>query len=158
MDETTATGPDIRTGRGRGEDEVMAMLWQPVDGTGRRRTSAPVLVQLRGELDFLSAAPTTRYLDPLTTGPHPDLVLDLARLSFLDCSGIGVLCRARRRVRERGGRLSLVITDPRFLRILGTVGLGDSFDVRDRVPEPARPSDGEPHRARDHGRTERGRV
>ncbi|MFJ9419192.1 STAS domain-containing protein [Streptomyces sp. NPDC101227] len=125
---------------------------QPVDGAGRRRTGSPVLVQLRGELDFLSAAPTIKYLDPLTAGPSPDLVLDLGRLSFLDCSGIGVLCHARRRVREAGGRLSLVITDPRFLRILGTVGLGDSFDIRDRVPEPTHPPNGELRRARDDGR------
>ncbi|MFH8570100.1 STAS domain-containing protein [Streptomyces sp. NPDC017993] len=97
-----------------------------------------MVVRLQGELDMLSAASTAEHLDALTSEPSPDLVVDLARLTFLDCSGIGVLCRARRRARERGGRLALVITDPRFVRTLRAVGLGDSFEVLDAVPPAAR--------------------
>ncbi|WP_189306584.1 STAS domain-containing protein [Streptomyces albospinus] len=93
------------------------------------------VVRLRGALDYVSAPGTVARLDALTSGPRPDLVLDLARLDFLDCCGVGVLCRARRRVLERGGRLSLVITDPHQLWILRTVGLGASFDVLDTVPD-----------------------
>ncbi|WP_407554566.1 STAS domain-containing protein [Streptomyces sp. Pv4-95] len=115
------------------------MLREPTRGARESRPPTPMVVRLQGELDILSAASTAEHLDALTSGPSPDLVVDLARLTFLDCSGIGVLCRARRRARERGGRVVLVITDPHYLRILRAVGLGDTFEVVDSVPsEPGR--------------------
>ncbi|TJZ58966.1 STAS domain-containing protein [Streptomyces piniterrae] len=107
-----------RTGEARG---------RPADG--------PVVVRLEGELDLPSAPATKRYLDSLTSGPRPDLVVDLTGVSFFDCCGIGILCRARRRALDRGGRLSLVVTDPRQLRILRKVGLEGAFEVLDTAPD-----------------------
>ena len=46
-------------------------------GHTERRVGATTVVELRGELDLLAAAPLSARLDELTTGPHPDLVLDL---------------------------------------------------------------------------------
>ncbi|MGW8555807.1 STAS domain-containing protein [Streptomyces tubercidicus] len=114
--------------------------------TSRREASlrAPIVVTLVGELDYPSAARTNRHLDPVTAGDRPHTVLDLTRVDFLDCGGIGVLCRARRRTRAHGGRLSLVITDPRFLRILDAVGLTGSFDIIGAAPDTARPADDGP--------------
>ncbi|WP_432145710.1 STAS domain-containing protein [Streptomyces sp. bgisy084] len=105
---------------------------------------APIVVKLFGELDYPSAARTNRRLDPVTAGDRPHMVLDLSRVDFLDCGGIGVLCRARRRARAHGGRLSLVITDPRFLRTLDAVGLTGSFDILGAPPDTARPGDDGP--------------
>ncbi|MEW9517945.1 STAS domain-containing protein [Streptomyces tubercidicus] len=114
--------------------------------TPRREPSlrAPIVITLVGELDYPSAARANRDLDPVTAGDRPHMVLDLTRVDFLDCGGIGVLCRARRRARAHGGRLSLVITDPRFLRILDAVGLTGSFDILSATPDTARPADGGP--------------
>ncbi|MGJ3558392.1 STAS domain-containing protein [Streptomyces sp. INA 01156] len=36
----------------------------------------------------------SRRLDTLADRAFPDLVLDLRAVSFIDCSGLGVLCRA----------------------------------------------------------------
>ncbi|MCF3144017.1 STAS domain-containing protein [Streptomyces platensis] len=105
---------------------------------------APIVVKLFGELDYPSAARTNRRLDPVTAGNRPHTILDLTRVDFLDCGGIGVLCRARRRARAHGGRLSLVITDPRFLRTLDAVGLTGSFDILGALPDTARPVDDGP--------------
>lgn len=114
--------------------------------TPRREPSlrVPIVVTLVGELDYPSAARANRELDPVTAGDRPHMVLDLTRVDFLDCGGIGVLCRARRRTRAHGGRLSLVITDPRFLRILDAVGLTGSFDILSAAPDTARPADDGP--------------
>ncbi|MEU8782353.1 STAS domain-containing protein [Streptomyces sp. NPDC048637] len=109
-----------------------------------RPLGAPTVVKLFGELDFPNAARTNGRLDPVTAGDHPHMVLDLTQVDFLDCGGIGVLCRARRRTRAHGGRLSLVITDPRFLRLLDTVGLTGSFDILGAPPDTARPADDGP--------------
>ncbi|MFE1172939.1 STAS domain-containing protein [Streptomyces sp. NPDC058773] len=105
---------------------------------------APIVVKLFGELDYPSAARTNGRLDPVTAGDRPHMILDLTRVDFLDCGGIGVLCRARRRTRAHGGRLSLVITDPRFLRILDAVGLRGCFDILGAPPDTARPADDGP--------------
>jgi anti-anti-sigma factor len=86
-------------------------------------------VELRGEIDILTAPPLAARLDALTAGPHPDLVLDLRPMAFIDCAGLGVLCRTRNRALARHGRLRLV-TDSRSLRrVLRYVGLADVFEL-----------------------------
>ncbi|MFD5543708.1 STAS domain-containing protein [Streptomyces sp. NPDC127079] len=65
--------------------------------------------------------------------PHPDLVLDLRPATFADCSGLGVLCRTRDRVRARCGRLRL-ITDGRVLRIIRAAGLDGVFELHPGCP------------------------
>ncbi|MFJ7049341.1 STAS domain-containing protein [Streptomyces sp. NPDC101112] len=98
------------------------------------------VVTLRGEIDVVAAPALAARLDALTSRPHPDLVLDLRPVDFIDCSGLGVLCRARNRARDRHGRLRLVTDDSRFLRLLRCTGLTGVFEVRSRLPEePAGP-------------------
>ncbi|MFD9038877.1 STAS domain-containing protein [Streptomyces bottropensis] len=88
------------------------------------------VVTLRGEIDLAAAIPLSALLDALTSGPRPDLVLDLRPVSFIDCAGLGVLCRALNRVRARGGRLQLVTESDYFRRVLRGAGLGGVFEVR----------------------------
>ncbi|MER6339901.1 MULTISPECIES: STAS domain-containing protein [Streptomyces] len=61
--------------------------------------------------------------------PHPDLVVDLRPVPFLDCAALGVLCRARARIRERHGRLRLVSGSDRLRDIVRRTGLAGAFDV-----------------------------
>ena len=122
-------------GRGYGMGGGQDMLRERAGEVRGRQAEVPVVVRLEGDLDFPSAPATKRYLDSLTSGPRPHLVLDLTGLSFLDCCGIGVLCRARRRALDRGGRVSLVLTNTRQLRILRTVGLEGAFEVLDTAPD-----------------------
>jgi anti-sigma B factor antagonist len=70
-------------------------------------------------------------LDSLAREARPNLVLDLRMVTFLDCAGVSLLCRLRNRALERGGRLRLVIVDPRFTRLLRMVRLEDAFEVVD---------------------------
>lgn len=87
------------------------------------------LVELSGEIDLLAVPQITTCIDAVTSGPHPRLVLDLRSVTFIDCRGLSVLVRARSRVRERAGRLSLVVTDDRFIQLMRNTGLLDSFSV-----------------------------
>jgi anti-sigma B factor antagonist len=87
------------------------------------------VVELRGEIDLVTAIPLAAHLDAVSSGPHPDLVLDLRPVAFIDCAGLGVLCRTRNRVLARDGRLRLVTGSRRFLWILRAVGLGGVFEV-----------------------------
>lgn len=101
------------------------------------------VVELRGDIDLRAAPALAARLDALTAGPRPDLVLDLRPVSFIDCSGLGVLCRTRNRVMARQGRLRLVSGSTRFLRILRCVDLAGVFEVRPRLAEASarRPDD-----------------
>jgi anti-sigma B factor antagonist len=69
----------------------------------------------------------------LTAGPRPDLVLDLRSVSFIDCAGLSMLCRARNRTTARGGRLRFVTGDTGFLRILRHAQLGGVFEIHSRL-------------------------
>ncbi|WP_328437240.1 STAS domain-containing protein [Streptomyces sp. NBC_00444] len=102
----------------------------------RERTVGDTTVmELLGDIDILTAPLVSVRIDALTAGPRPDLVLDLRRVSFIDCSGLRLLCRARNRIRTQHGRLRLVTGSPRFLRILRHAGLAGVFEVHTHLPE-----------------------
>ena len=67
-----------------------------------------------GELDLASIA----SLDSAVTsalraaGPQPGLVIDLSDVSLLQPVVVGVLLDARRRCRNAGGAMALVVTEP----------------------------------------------
>jgi anti-sigma B factor antagonist len=82
-----------------------------------------VVLELRGEIDLLAAVEITSLLDSATSGPAPQVVIDLRSVEFFDCSGLRLLYRARRRVLDRGGRLHVVCTHPLTLRVLQVTGL-----------------------------------
>jgi anti-anti-sigma factor len=90
--------------------------------------AAPV-VMVTGELDLSTADSLRTSLDPL----EGRVVVNLAGLSFMDCSGIGVLVAAHNRLAAGDGGLRL--SSPRGLvrRTLELVGLGDWI-----IPDAAR--------------------
>ncbi|MGW0510195.1 STAS domain-containing protein [Streptomyces olivaceoviridis] len=115
-----------------------ALLAGPVAVPAREDGPGPTVLTLRGEIDLLTAPALSERLDALTARPRPDLVLDLRPTEFIDCAGLGALCRARNRALARGGRLCLVTDSARFLRMLRLTGLWGVFEVRSRLPGPAR--------------------
>ncbi|MFF9365670.1 anti-sigma factor antagonist [Streptomyces griseoluteus] len=88
-----------------------------------REEHGHTVLELRGEIDIASAAEISPLLDRLTGRQRVQVVLDLRPVEFFDCSGLRLVSRARRRVLERGGRLSLVCAHPLTLRVLAVTGL-----------------------------------
>ncbi|MCX5007873.1 anti-sigma factor antagonist [Streptomyces sp. NBC_00638] len=82
-----------------------------------------VVLELHGEIDLLATTEITSLLDSATSGPAPQVVIDLRCVEFFDCSGLRLLYRARHRVLARDGRLHLVCTLPLTLRMLRATGL-----------------------------------
>ncbi|QKV92619.1 anti-sigma factor antagonist [Streptomyces sp. NA02950] len=89
------------------------------------RVGRCTVVELHGEIDIAGLASVGPQLDAATTTPA--VVIDLTPTAFFDCSGLGLLCRARRRVIERGGRMRLVCAHPLILRTLRAGGLAEVF-------------------------------
>ncbi|WP_306664844.1 STAS domain-containing protein [Streptomyces sp. Rer75] len=87
------------------------------------RVGGYTVVALHGEIDIAGLAGVGPALDAATGARAPEVVVDLTPTTFFDCSGLGLLCRAHRRVAERGGRLRLVCDDPLILRTLRVGGL-----------------------------------
>ncbi|MCZ4117807.1 STAS domain-containing protein [Streptomyces sp. H39-S7] len=88
-------------------------------------------VALHGEIDLAMAPQLIEHLDAATAGHRPDVVVDLRAVTFIDCSSLGLLCRARRRSQERHGHLSLICTDARTLRLLRLADLLRIFPLTD---------------------------
>ncbi|WP_406131472.1 STAS domain-containing protein [Streptomyces sp. NBC_00989] len=77
----------------------------------------------------------TAEVDATTDRPNSYVVVDLHPVEFLDCYGLGLLCRARRRAEERGGHLTLVCPQPGIRRMIRIVGLSQVFVLTDTLDE-----------------------
>lgn len=110
-----------------------------------RRTGPFVVIEVSGEIDLASAESLAEHLTAAVTGASPpDVLVDLRHVSFFDCSGLRVLCRAEATARSRGGRLRLVSDQPRIRQLLRGAGLLGRFpplpDIPPAPPPPRRPS------------------
>lgn len=81
------------------------------------------VVTASGELDAHSAPALQEQLEPLTTRPNAAVVVDLTEVGFIDSTGLGVLVTTLKHVREVDGRLDVVVTSPRVLKVLAITGL-----------------------------------
>ncbi|MFE2580527.1 anti-sigma factor antagonist [Streptomyces sp. NPDC059378] len=93
------------------------------------------VLEFHGEIDIAAAAEIVPHLDHATSGPEPQVVIDLAEIEFFDCSGLRLLYRARHRVLDRGGQLHLVCTHPLTLRVLRLTGLSRLLPPRPTLDE-----------------------
>jgi anti-sigma B factor antagonist len=98
------------------------------------RREGAVVVSLAGELDLYNAEQVrSGLLDAVTDGPEL-LVVDLAEVTFIDSTALGVLIEARSRMAERGSfRLAAPGLETR--RALEVSGLERHFVVHDTVAE-----------------------
>ena len=84
----------------------------------------PTVVKLLGELDLSTVPQLEACLEGLGAD-GADVRLDLSGLSFCDSSGISAMVTASKRVRKRGGHLSIVSPQPAVRSVLEITGLLD---------------------------------
>ncbi|MEX2394995.1 MAG: STAS domain-containing protein [Actinomycetota bacterium] len=70
--------------------------------SGKTRT-----VRLEGSCDLATAPTLKAALQPLVPPDVESVVLDLAKLEFIDSTGLGVVLGSMRRLREGGGTLEI---------------------------------------------------
>ena len=115
---------------GFGEDEARALRDAPVRAIDNR--DGTLVVRLAGELD-LHNAPVVREALLAATEERPErLVVDLAGVSFIDSTLLGVLLETRGRFDRRE---SFVLAAPRdeARRTLSVSGLDQHFMLRETV-------------------------
>ncbi len=83
-----------------------------------------LFVRPRGEVD-LSVADAFRDVleENLAKNPVNHLVFNLSKVTFIDSSGLGVILGRYKRLKQQGGRVSLVGALPQVRRILVLSGL-----------------------------------
>ncbi|MFI7337266.1 STAS domain-containing protein [Streptomyces sp. NPDC050085] len=82
-----------------------------------------VILALHGEVDILFTMQAGPFLDRITAQRDLRLVIDLTPTEFIDCSGLALLCRAQRRVTERGGTYATVCPRPFTRRLIRAASL-----------------------------------
>jgi anti-sigma B factor antagonist len=100
------------------------------------RAGSPLLV-CRGEIDLHTAVRFEGSLFAVVDGCRSAaVVVDLSEVTFIDSTGLTVLVRALRRIRERDCSLVVVATNRSVLKILRVSGLDQVFRLvssRDEV-------------------------
>jgi anti-sigma B factor antagonist len=92
------------------------------------RTRGFTVVELSGEIDLGSAQQLDPHLAAAPLWPAPlVVVLDLGGLDFIDCYGLSLLTRTRRRVQSRGGRVRMACGHAQTRKLLALTGLDGVF-------------------------------
>ena len=88
------------------------------------RRKKNLIVRLKGELDHHSAGIFRESVGKeLAKEIHQNLILNLANLTFMDSSGIGVILGRYKQVKDKGGRVIICGLDKHHRRILQLGGL-----------------------------------
>ena len=88
------------------------------------RKKDTVTVRITGELDHCSAQAVRRELDALIAELGVKrLVLDMADMTFMDSSGIGVILGRYRELRERGGSVAVKNLNPQVEKVFTLSGM-----------------------------------
>jgi anti-sigma B factor antagonist len=93
------------------------------------------VVALCGELELADVPAVASHLIAAVAACGPSIVMDLARLDFIDGCGMRVLMRVLRWTRESGGDMSLAAPQQRVRKILSVTGLTEVFSVYPSVAE-----------------------
>jgi anti-anti-sigma factor len=90
-----------------------------------------LIYALDGELDLATADVLRSRVAQLAPAPGGGpIVLDLSRLSFIDCAGLRALCQLHEAFRASGGR-GLVVRNlqPQVRKVFDLVGIGEPLTV-----------------------------
>ncbi len=81
-------------------------------------------VKLAGELDHHAAKTTVDAISDAIDSKLPrDLILDMTKLAFMDSSGIAVIVRTYKKMRDSGGRMYIENPQPQPLKVLDASGI-----------------------------------
>ena len=103
------------------------------------QTDGRTIVKPAGELDAYSAPQLRKILDEVLDGSVQRVAVDLAAISFIDSTGLGVLVGAARRAKAQGAEVVLDSPSHSVHRVLQITGLSLSITI-ENAPE-AQPGD-----------------
>lgn len=87
------------------------------------------VLEVGGEVDVYTAPKLRERLAELVDGGARHLIVDLAKVDFLDSTGLGVLVGAMKRLKTVGGQLTLVCAREPLLKIFRITALDQVFTI-----------------------------
>lgn len=98
-----------------------------------RRGRGCVVVEVQGDLDMATTPRLRDGLQRLVDAGDRQVVVDLARVPFMDSSALGALMLTFTALRDLGGRLSLAAVQPPVANLLNITSVDSVIDVYDTV-------------------------
>ena len=95
-----------------------------------------VVLEVQGEVDVHTSPELRAVVDAVIDRGHRSVVLDLAKLRFMDAAGLAVIAHAAVRLRPSGARLTIRSPSAMVARILDITGLTAVVDLEHPVPPP----------------------
>ncbi len=96
--------------------------------TRRELADDTSLLSVEGDLDLASAPSLKWALADLQSAGSRHVVVDLARVSFIDSTALGVLVGAQRSL-DPGVKLAIACAEENVLRIFELTGLDGMFEI-----------------------------
>ena len=94
-------------------------------------SSGRLTIRLSGELDHHGSREVMQKIDVLIDEYLPrDTAIDMSGLSFMDSSGIALILRTERRMREMGGRAAVLNPGKQPLRVIDASGIDRMISVK----------------------------
>lgn len=93
------------------------------------------VVEVSGEVDVYTAPQLDEQLSTLVEGGSYKLIVDLSAVEFLDSTGLGVLVKALKRVREHDGSLAVITATDRISKVFRITGLDTAISLHSSVDE-----------------------
>lgn len=94
-----------------------------------REQDGCTVVAATGEVDVFTAPVLDEALSAAVGAGATCLVVDLSGVEFLDSTGLSVLVKALKRVKESGGSLDVVVTAERVAKVFRITGLDASMPL-----------------------------
>ncbi len=94
------------------------------------------ILAANGELDIFSAHDVAISLREALALGCSRIVIDVAGVSFIDASALGVFARAHASLAAEGGTIEFVEASPQFLRLCSIVRLDKVFGLPEAVVSP----------------------
>lgn len=94
-----------------------------------RRVDGVPLLDVAGELDLYTSPKLKAALDSLLAEGHTRLIVNLLETTYLDSTALSVLTATLKQVREAGGNLGLIYTQPQIERMFTITRLDEVFPI-----------------------------
>lgn len=101
--------------------------------TELREIAGKQVLDVVGEIDVYTAPKFKAAVNDILASGQKHLVVNMARVTYMDSSGFGILLSATKRLRPNGGTVNLVKCTPAIDRILRITRLDTIFSVHDSV-------------------------
>ncbi len=100
-----------------------------------RQEQGRSIVEVAGEVDVHTAPELDVAVSALISDGATRVVIDLSNVEFLDSTGLGVLVKALKRLRESDGSLDVVATTDRITKVFRITGLDAVIGIHASVDD-----------------------